>query len=333
MTRSRHDSGPSGPVVTARRHDHLLGRRADLGDELVELVLGRDDDPGPVRSDARSVRVKRICVGPRLGYVTRVRMDEETAFEIVRRVLGVTVEPFDLDGRQKAVDALLHFPDGREGALEVSSLGPSEEAEITAFLGKEGWAPRTIDGLKNSWIVTIPRDFAPAELRKLDGLLLVCEQHDAMSLEDVYGRALLGQAPRDVITWIDAGVMATVLERTDGRSPQAWVTPDGVSGMTGNGASLLPSELATALAGKTMQSKLEKLNATGLAERHLFLWVRMTAFPFGVVDTIYRGGALSAEPPALPDGLTQVWLASGFEAGGVVRAIAGERWVRDNPYS
>ncbi|MGI5506296.1 hypothetical protein [Lentzea sp. CA-135723] len=58
------------------------------------------------------------------------RPDEKFAFAVVGKVLGVTVEEYDVLGRRAAVDALLHYPDGRIAALEVSSLGPPEEARV-----------------------------------------------------------------------------------------------------------------------------------------------------------------------------------------------------------
>ncbi|PKW18371.1 hypothetical protein A8926_6449 [Saccharopolyspora spinosa] len=38
-----------------------------------------------------------------------------------------------------------------------------------------------------------------------------------------------------------------------------------------------------------VQSKSERLAATGYAEQHLFLWVRMSAFAVSVIDNLYFG--------------------------------------------
>ncbi|MET9260304.1 hypothetical protein [Amycolatopsis sp. NPDC004079] len=256
-------------------------------------------------------------------------MDEETAFAIVHRVLGAQVDPYGAGGRQHAADALLHFPDGREGALKVGSLGPPAEAAITAILAKDGWTPRTVQGLRRTWIATLPRDSSPAQPAELDDLLLECERHGVASLDQLYRLALSGKATRDVLAWADAGASAVAVEDSDQRPSQAWVMPGGA---TGNGAELLPAELDAALASPILQSQLAKLNDTGTAERHLFLWIRTEAFPFAVIDTLYFGGALPTGRPILPAGLAQVWLASGHHAGGVVRAIAHDRWARDHPY-
>lgn len=115
-----------------------------------------------------------------------------------------------------------------------------------------------------------------------------------------------------------------------------WILADGVGGVADGGERLLPVELATHLESPTMQSKLAKLaklGKDGHDERHLFLWVRMSAFSFAVTDNLYFGGRLPIEPPDLPGGLSQLWLAGGYSAGGVVRAIHGDRWVREHPYA
>jgi hypothetical protein len=54
----------------------------------------------------------------RLTGMSQKRADEDAAFAIVGKVLDVAVEPYDLGGRQNAVDALLHYPGGQEAALE-----------------------------------------------------------------------------------------------------------------------------------------------------------------------------------------------------------------------
>jgi hypothetical protein len=39
---------------------------------------------------------------------------------------------------------------------------------------------------------------------------------------------------------------------------------------------------------------------------------------------------LPTEAPLLPGGLSQVWLLTGLQAGGVVRGISGRGWHRDH---
>ena len=78
---------------------------------------------------------------------------EQSAFEVVRQVLGVSVEEYDIGPRQRAVDALLHYPHGGTAALEVSSIGPADEARITNVL--DGGTRRAVDGLSSDFFVLL----------------------------------------------------------------------------------------------------------------------------------------------------------------------------------
>lgn len=46
---------------------------------------------------------------------------ERLSFAVAGAVLGIKVGPYDRDGGQRAVDAVLHYADGRKAALEVSA--------------------------------------------------------------------------------------------------------------------------------------------------------------------------------------------------------------------
>jgi hypothetical protein len=50
---------------------------------------------------------------------------EQTACLIAERALGVTATPYDVAGRQRAVEAFLDYPDGRRCAFEVTQLRPA----------------------------------------------------------------------------------------------------------------------------------------------------------------------------------------------------------------
>lgn len=99
--------------------------------------------------------------------MSKLRHEERFAFALARQVLGATVEPYDIRGRQRAVDAMVHYSDGRSAALEVSSIGPEDEAPILQYLASRGRCKR-IAGLRRRWLVEVPRDFHPADLRKIE---------------------------------------------------------------------------------------------------------------------------------------------------------------------
>jgi hypothetical protein len=58
-----------------------------------------------------------------------------------------------------------------------------------------------------------------------------------------------------------------------------------------------------------IQRHLAKLNGTQADERHLFLVVDVYDWPFSLFDALGSGDSLPAGAPALPNGLTHLWLA------------------------
>jgi hypothetical protein len=109
-----------------------------------------------------------------------ISQDEKFAFAVVESVLGVHVEPKDVDGAPGVIDAELRYAAGRRAALEVSSIGPTAEAQIAATLNGKQW--RTVAGLELSWHVSVPRNFAPKQLSKIGPALLRCEELQATDL-------------------------------------------------------------------------------------------------------------------------------------------------------
>ncbi|WP_155849066.1 hypothetical protein [Amycolatopsis vancoresmycina] len=96
--------------------------------------------------------------------------------------------------------------------------------------------------MRNTWIVTVPRDFPPRDLKGIDALLLTCEEHDAASHEQLYGAALLGHVSFAVDEAVDAGVSADVSRSSTARPPEVWGLADGVGGVADGGERLLPGE-------------------------------------------------------------------------------------------
>jgi hypothetical protein len=247
---------------------------------------------------------------------------ERLSFAVAGAVLGIRVEPYDRHGRQRAVDAILHCADGRKAALEVSATGPDGEAPIQHYLGKRGRS-RTIAGVSGTWVVQLPRTFHPADMRKVEERLRRCEERKAMHLGELAADGDdNGQLTRQ-------GVRADLIEATGARVHFVLLP---TAGPVGPGPVGLPRELDAVLSTDRIQSKVEKLAASGLAERHLFLVVLPGTFRHPVFDNLAFSGPLPEAAPRLPGGLSQVWLLTGVRAGGVVRAISGERWRRDDPY-
>jgi len=263
--------------------------------------------------------------------VNKLRSEERFAFAVAGQVLGATVEPYDIRGRQRAVDAIVHYPDGRAAALEVSSVGPEDESPILQYLAARGHC-KTIAGLKRRWLVEVPRNFHPADIRKIEAALRWCEDNDLGHLHELYGTVREADADALLAQGVRADAVAGPGGGTDRVESRVYFVLPAFGGFPGRGMVSLADELAEVLRTPKMQLKLDKLAATGLPERHLVLVVRPSAFSFPVYDGLAFGGPLPGEAPSLPDGLSQVWLITGIQAGGVVRGISGERWGRDHPY-
>ncbi|MFG1971571.1 hypothetical protein ACGFJC_19785 [Nonomuraea fuscirosea] len=256
------------------------------------------------------------------------RPEEQLAFEVVGRVLRARAEIYDTGGRQAAVDAMVHYSDGRTAALEVSSIGSDDEA-ILGYLNARGHR-RDIPGLTRVWYVQVPKNFHPADLRLIDRALPRCEQ---LGVDDLDHAAC--QDP-SIDELLEKGARAFTIppkqESTQTPEPRAYVYVYGVGGFLEEGIESLPDELSAALASQKIRSKIDKLAATGLEEQHLLLHVRPSAFSFPVYDGLSFGVRLPNRPACLPGGLSQVWLLSGWAVGGMVRALADGTWRRDHPF-
>lgn len=264
------------------------------------------------------------------------RRDEAFAFEVVGHLLGVKVDPYDCGGRQNAADAVLRYGDGRDAVLEVSSIGDEDEAKIRGELNQKSY--RTVAGLKKVWHVEVPANFAPKgldvrkELSLVDTMLLHCEE---LGIDQFPSQQLIGD-DRARALWARAVTAIVVRTSTSVSAPEprAYVVVRGVGGSGSQGVEQLGTELLRCLNSKKMQSKITKLakpldDEQPRDERHLFLLVRPTAFIFPVYNVLASDGPLPGGKPALPDGVSQVWLATEIAAGGIVRAIAGVGWRRD----
>jgi hypothetical protein len=215
---------------------------------------------------------------------------ERLAFAVVGAVLDVTVEPYDRNGRQRAVDAILHYADGRKAALEVSSISPDNEARIQHYLGDRGYS-RSIGGVNGKWLVQLPRSFHPADMRKVEDALRQCEARGAKHLSE------LMMVDPDVDQLLNQDVHADLIAAT---GAQAYFVLPWIGGGS-DSLNRLPHEVNAILDTDKVQSKVSKLAASGLEERHLFLIVLPTAFSYPVFEALAFGGQLPGDAPRLPN--------------------------------
>lgn len=73
--------------------------------------------------------------------MVRTHKEEEFARGLVARVLDVEAEVWDVGGRQGAYDVRLSYPDGRVGAMEVTTVAEPGRRQLESLLGRDnfGW--------------------------------------------------------------------------------------------------------------------------------------------------------------------------------------------------
>lgn len=99
---------------------------------------------------------------------------EKAACLIAEKVLGAVATPWDVDGRQGVVDAMLTLPGGARAAFEVTALAAVGARQTDALLGRDdfGWPS------PGQWWWTVQVG-SPRDLPRLRGaysrIALLCE--------------------------------------------------------------------------------------------------------------------------------------------------------------
>lgn len=129
----------------------------------------------PVRHRAQDERGRARRMGLVTDELTGLSPEEQWAAFEVARATGATSHAHDIGGRQGAVDVTLAYPDGRTGALEVTSHTEEGVQERDAILTRRlyEWPNPGVWG----WSISV-RPAAPiAELRRGYGrVIALCEQ-------------------------------------------------------------------------------------------------------------------------------------------------------------
>jgi hypothetical protein len=258
--------------------------------------------------------------------------EERVAFEVVRRVLGVEVEHYDRDGRQGVVDGLIHLALGRLGALEITTHSGPGERELLARLAQDGntWP----NPGRWWWRITVDR---PEHINKVKlaygQAILLCEAHSVTDPEDLPWRTLK-YAP--AVRWLleaEIGMRGhpDVPSRTDDVERGVMVTPSATGGAVDEQLESMNEVLAALYEVPSVARRIEKLRSTlGVDQRHLFLILSLDAVPFGTSYGLSFGSLLPTSPPPMPDGLSHLWLATGY--GRRVLLWDSVRWSQHYPY-
>lgn len=252
---------------------------------------------------------------------------EAAAFRHVPAILGVTLEEFDHSGRQGAVDALLHYPDGRVAALEVTSAAASGRRQLYALLAANQELPNPGDW---TWSATIddPRDFP--ELRERVGrIILASEALGIRQPERAYEMAFRGDPDfvwitRSSVTMWGSPELPRIREK-DGAERPLVVTQGGSGGAVDENLSNFAAAIDEILSEAHTQKRVAKLERAGWDEQHLFVVVDDSALPFDVFYALVSRDLTPPGVPTLPGAVTHLWIMVAFSPSILLATKGGWR--------
>lgn len=234
---------------------------------------------------------------------------EEMAFTLVPAFLGdgVRLELHDHSGRQGAVDALLHYSDGRTGALEVTSHAPAGYQQLGKLLEEQYTLPNPG---RWTWDASIghPRDL-PELRRRVARIITLSERHGVNHPNHAYElRYELD------IAWLMGSSVRLVghpsVPKMDGdRERPLYLTPSGAGGVVDEDLHGFVEAMNDVLADPNVVRHAEKVVRHGAPEAHLFVAIVLDDDRFGVEHALMTRDVTPPAAPALPDGLTHLWLA------------------------
>lgn len=255
--------------------------------------------------------------------MTELRGEEQWAAACVAHDLeGAEVRQHD-DGSAAGMYDLDVYRDGQLfAAVEVTAAANSAAIELWNLVNDEG--KRWIEpGLNGGWTVSI---LPSAKAKKLKaGLPGLLGQLEAAGRREV----LRHERDPDVRKQAaDLGV-ARAHQGATSFPGSIYVTidlpADRVGGFVASTGDALTTWVGEWLTRPDQGHNLDKLRASRAPERHMFLILPGFAeAPFSVSDLLIRTDApLAAIPPALPVGITGVWVMSTWSSG------HGHRWSSD----
>ncbi len=257
---------------------------------------------------------------------------EKAACLIAEKVLGAVATPWDVDGRQGVVDAMLTLPGGARAAFEVTALAAVGALQTDALLGRDdfGWPS------PGQWWWTVQVG-SPRDLPRLRGaysrIALLCEA------AGVTRPAQLWHGPEEVdpdIVWLVEESTSDMwghpqVAAVDGdKIRDTMVVPAGRGGGVDHSLAGLKQALIEAFAKPPMPRHLEKVALAEADERHLFIPVHRSALPFAVADGLWTGATLPPEPPPLPAKVTHLWIAPAL--GRRILLWTPRGWEEHHPY-
>jgi hypothetical protein len=260
----------------------------------------------------------------------QLRDEERWAQACIQHALpDCSVQQHDDGSKPGMYDLKIVYPDGSTGAVEVTTAADAERVALWREVRKRDLIRQEPD-LAGGWLVRVQRSARVRDLdRDLPPLLRELERDGRTVIRgvDSYAGSLEAKAAR-------LGVIEARQSATDRKGSIYVMPPEGALEQTGGFAPLTGDPLAVWLGDWTnhpnRSDNVRKLRSAANVESHLFILVPgFTAAPFAVNDLLISPEApIPIVPPALPAGVTDVWVMSTWDSGDGFRWSREKGWTR-----
>ncbi len=261
-----------------------------------------------------------------------LRDDERRACLIAERVTGGIAEPWDVNGRQGAVDAMLTMPDGRRAAFEVTAHDEDYGIQLDKLLGADDYHWPAVG--RWWWTIRVgSRSDVPRLRESYERIVRLCEAAGVERPSQLWRRH---RAVDPDIAWLEEVSSSDMwghsnVAAIDGdKVRDVMVMPSGRGGGVDTSLVGLHAALVEAFDEPGVAKHLRKVADADADERHLCLLIHRSALPFAVADGLWTGTTLPPDPPPLPARVTHLWLMP--ELGGRVLFWTPEGWQQHRPY-
>lgn len=252
------------------------------------------------------------------------RVNEWAARKIVSHTLGVPVECYDDNSQPSMVDAVIRYPDGRVGAVEVVADHDRQFNELWRALERRRHVT-TVEGLGHAWNVVL---YHHADLRRVDQalpeLLIGLEAGGHVDLKRV----------RRTDDWHLADLAASVGVRM-AFTVQNY--PAGTVHLRAEGWTSVVEPSGAAVGAWVLgvlerhPGKAEKLRRHSTAsERHIFIWATIGS-SYEVqrcLEPEESAFGLLLGPPPVPEGITHLWVAGSMATQSAIAWSRDRGWWR-----
>lgn len=240
--------------------------------------------------------------------------EELFAFELVRSVLDVEVDGSGETREPGHVDAVLNYRSGDQAAMEVTILCDRDAVQLWKLLAKNDFR-WTVDGSALWWNVAVDSKVRLKELNThLPELIRLHEQYGVTGPDWKFPMDAVDQSP--ALQWMEQQRIevwghdnVSDAPKAVGRRPgTVTVLPKGDGGAVGDDADIVPTWLSEQAAkDPQVRSKIDKLQASGYDEQHLFLVVDLSVASFSFVYAVSATDAVPTASPVLGS-VTHLWL-------------------------